>query len=117
MIVSKILFNSVIFTKGDRFMTINMSNFYLMTPLNRPEYIHIHVRDIPDEIIKEYKLKEKTDAKGAVYIVSNRSIYDLPKSGILANKLLKKRLNKRGYQQRKLYPDSGNRIGNEYNSH
>ena len=75
-----------------------------MTPLKCPEYIRIHVRDIPDEIIKEYKLKEKTDAKGAVYIVANRGMCGLPQSGLLANKLLEKRLSKRGYQQSKLVP-------------
>ena len=53
MIVAKILFNSIIYTKGYRFTTIDISNFYLMPPLNLPEYIHINVRDIPDEIIKE----------------------------------------------------------------
>ena len=52
MLVSKILFNRVISTKRTRSMTIDISNFYLMTPLKRPEYINIHVRDIPDEIIK-----------------------------------------------------------------
>ena len=52
MLVAKILFNSVISTKGDMFTTVDISNFYLMTPLKRPEYIHIHIRDIPDEIIK-----------------------------------------------------------------
>ena len=56
-LVAKILFNSIISTKGAKFMTINISTFYLMTPLKLPEYIHIHVRDTPDEIIKEYKLK------------------------------------------------------------
>ena len=36
MIVAKILFNSIISTKGARFMKIDISNFYLMTPLKRP---------------------------------------------------------------------------------
>ena len=36
MLVDKILFNIVISTKGARFMTIDISNFYLMTPLKRP---------------------------------------------------------------------------------
>ena len=51
MLVAKILFNSVISTKGARFMTIDISNFYFITPLKQPEYIHIHIRDIPDKII------------------------------------------------------------------
>ena len=36
MLVAKILFNSIISTKGARFMTIDISNFYLMTPLKPP---------------------------------------------------------------------------------
>ena len=63
MLAAKILFNSVISTKGVRFMTIDISNFYLMTPLKRPEYIRIHIREIPDEIIIEYKIKEKQTQK------------------------------------------------------
>ena len=39
MLVAKLLFNSVISTKGARFMTMYISIFYLMTPLSRPEYI------------------------------------------------------------------------------
>ena len=52
MLVAKILFHRIIFTKWARFVTIDISKFYLMTPLKCPEYIRIHVRDIPDEIIK-----------------------------------------------------------------
>ena len=47
MMVATILFNSVISKKGARFMTIDISNFYLVTPLKRPEYIRLHIRDIP----------------------------------------------------------------------
>jgi hypothetical protein len=32
MLVTKMLFNSVISTRGARFMTMDISNFYLMTP-------------------------------------------------------------------------------------
>ena len=53
MIVAKLLFNSVISTKGARFMTIDISDFYLMTPLKRPEFICISINDIPEEIIIE----------------------------------------------------------------
>ena len=37
MLVAKTLFNSVISTLGAKFMTMDISNFYLMTPLKRPE--------------------------------------------------------------------------------
>jgi hypothetical protein len=56
MLVAKLLFNSTISTRGARFMTMDISNFYLNSPLPRPEFIRIKLRDIPDKIIVEYKL-------------------------------------------------------------
>ena len=58
MLVAKMLFNSVISTKSARFMTMDISNFYLMAPLYQPEFIQMKLSDIPDEVIKEYKLRE-----------------------------------------------------------
>ena len=52
MLVAKMLVNSVVSTPGARCMCMDISNFYLMTPLKRPEYIKIKLSDIPDEIIK-----------------------------------------------------------------
>ena len=104
MLVAKLLFNSVVSTKDAKFMTMDISNFYLMTPLKRPEYIRINIKDIPEEIVLEYKLKEIATPNGSVHIVANRGMYGLPQSGLLANELLEKRLNKRGYHQSKLVP-------------
>ena len=58
MLVAKILFNSVVSTKDAKFMTMDISNFYLCTPMDRPEYIRMKIADIPDDIITEYKLKD-----------------------------------------------------------
>jgi hypothetical protein len=44
---------------------MDISNFYLMTPLHHPEFIQIKLSDIPEEVIKEYKLRDqppKTEA-------------------------------------------------------
>ena len=57
MLVANLLLNSVISTQGARFMMIDISNFYLMTPLKQPKFICISINDIPDEIIIEYKIK------------------------------------------------------------
>ena len=104
MLVAKMLFNSVVSTTGAKFMTMDISNFYLMTPLKRPEYIRIKMSDIPDEIIKEYKLKDKVTKNGSIYIMARKGMYGLPQSGLLANQLLEKRLNRHGYHQSKLVP-------------
>ena len=43
MLAAKFLFNSVVSTPGATFMTMDISNFYLMTPLKRPEFIGINL--------------------------------------------------------------------------
>ncbi len=40
-------------------MTTDIFNFYLMTPLHCAKFIQIKLSDIPDEVINEYKLREK----------------------------------------------------------
>ena len=97
LLVAKILFNSVISTKNAKFMTINISNFYLNSPLPRPEFVKIKINDIPEEIIKEYKLRNKVTPHGYVYIMATKGMYSLPQAGLIANKILEKRLNKHGY--------------------
>ena len=90
---------------------MDISNYYLMTPLKRPEYIRISIKDIPDKIFNKYKIRDIADKNGSVYIEANRSMYVLPQAGLLANKILEKRLNKRGYRQSKLVPGFGHTIG------
>ena len=104
MMVAKIIFNGVVSTKGARFMTMDISNFYLDTPLKPPEYLRIKLSDIPLEIVQEYKLKDIATQDGYVYVEATEGIYGLPQAGLLANKLLEKRLNKHGYFQSKFVP-------------
>jgi Reverse transcriptase (RNA-dependent DNA polymerase) len=95
---TKILFNSVISTPDAKFCTMDITNFYLNTPLDRPEYLRIPVTLIPEEIMKEYKLEEKIK-NGNVLARIDKGMYGLPQAGILANKLLKKRLEPHGYKE------------------
>ena len=48
----KILLNSVLSRKGARFSTMDLKNFYLDTPMENPEYVHLKVSGIPAEFIK-----------------------------------------------------------------
>ena len=66
MLVAKLLFNTMISTHGAHFMTMDIAYFYLMTPLKRPEYIKIKLRDIPEEIIVKYKLHVIANADNSV---------------------------------------------------
>ena len=40
-----------------------------MTPLKRPEYVKIKLRDIPEKIIVEYKLRDIATPDGNVYVI------------------------------------------------
>ncbi|KAL9178273.1 hypothetical protein ACHAXT_001701 [Thalassiosira profunda] len=104
MLVAKILFNSVVSTKNAKFMTMDISNFYLNTPLKRPEFMRLKLSDIPDEVISQYKLNDLAEPDGSVYIKVIRGMYGLPQAGLLANELLEKRLNQAGYHQSKIVP-------------
>ena len=56
LLLIKIFLNSVISTPGAKFANADISNFYLMTPLKRPEFARVKLSDIPDEIIQLYGL-------------------------------------------------------------
>eukprot|EP00804_Cyclotella_cryptica_P012317 CCRYP_020810-RA/>CCRYP_020810-RA protein AED:0.37 eAED:0.37 QI:0/0/0/1/1/1/2/0/434 len=92
LLLIKIFLNSVISTDGARFANADISNFYLMTPLKRPEYAKIRLSDIPEEVIKEYNLHEKATPDGCFYI-EVRDVW--PTSGRVSGP----RLNKEGYFQ------------------
>ena len=51
LLLIKNFINSTISTDGAKFAMADLSNFYLMTPLKRPEYGRVKLTDIPDEII------------------------------------------------------------------
>ena len=88
---------------GAKFMTIDISDFYLNTPLTRWEYVKLNLRDIPDEIISEYNLKQK-EINGFVYVKVRKGMYSLPQSSLLSNKLLQQNLAPFGYRQSTLVP-------------
>jgi hypothetical protein len=52
----KILLNSTISTPGARFSAFDIKNFYYGTPMNRYEYMKLHISKIPTEIIDEHSL-------------------------------------------------------------
>ncbi len=100
----KIMLNSVISTQGDRFMTLDIKNFYLNTPMEQYEYVYIKLDDVPEEIIQQNLLHHKVDSKGYIFIEVQKCMYGLPQAGILAQNLLEKCLNKHGYFQNKAVP-------------
>jgi hypothetical protein len=64
---AKILINSVISTQGAKFLVIDITNFYLNTPLGRFEYMVMNLASLPQETIEKYDLNELAQ-DGKVYI-------------------------------------------------
>ena len=87
-------------------MSLDIKNFYLSTPMERYEYVLLKLDDLPTEIQMQYGLCEKADREGYVHIEVRKGMHGLPQADILAQKLLKQRLNKHGYFQNKAVPGS-----------
>eukprot|EP00804_Cyclotella_cryptica_P014914 CCRYP_000543-RD/>CCRYP_000543-RD protein AED:0.32 eAED:0.31 QI:0/-1/0/1/-1/0/1/0/482 len=103
MITVKILLNSIISTLNAKFMTIDIKDFYLNTPMARPEYMRLKLSDIPAAIIDLYKLRDIAQ-DGYVFVRIQKGMYGLPQAGIIAQQLLEQRLQANGYHQSKLNP-------------
>jgi hypothetical protein len=116
MITVKILLNSVISTQNARFMTIDIKDFYLNTPMERPEFMRLKLSDIPNNIIELYKLRDIAH-DGYVFVHIQKGMYGLPQAGIIAQQLLEQRLQANGYHQSKINPVSGCTTGAQFVLH
>ena len=83
----KLFINSTLSTPAAEFMTLDLANFYLNAPLDRPEYKHIQLSVIPQEVIDEYNLTPYAH-NGYIYFVLGKGMYELNQAGKLANDLL-----------------------------
>jgi hypothetical protein len=101
LLLVKTHLNSVISTRNARYMTLDIKNFYLNTPMPRYEYVRLKQDDIPKEVIDEYNLHEKITPDGYIYVEVRKGMYGLPQAGLLAQELLEKRLKEHGYTQSK----------------
>jgi hypothetical protein len=77
---AKLLLNSVISTPAAQFMTGNLKEFYLGTPMDRYEYMQVPIHMIPDDIIKIYNLTPLIK-NGVIYIEIHHGMYGLPQAG------------------------------------
>jgi hypothetical protein len=87
----KILLNSVLSTPTAKFMTGDLKDFYLGTPMDRYEYMRVPLSMIPQEIIDSYQLSSLVH-KGFIYVEIRKGMYGLPQAGRIANERLTKYL-------------------------
>jgi hypothetical protein len=88
----KLLLNSIISRHNAKFMTVDIKDFYLMTPMKRYKYFCMKIDLFPQDIINEYNLQDIVDADGNVFCKVHRGVYGLPQAGMIAQELLEERL-------------------------
>ena len=101
--VVRLLLNSTISTEQARFMTIDIKDYYLGTPMDRSEWMWVDCKFIPESIMIEYEL-HKYIVNGRILFEVVKGMYGLPQAGILAQKQLVKRLAIDGYIQHDIVP-------------
>ena len=97
MPVVKILLQSVV-SDDSNWMTLDIKDYYLNTPLSRPEYIRIQRKLIPSVTLEHHKL-EKFMANNSILFEVNQGMYGLPQAGYLAQQKLIEHLSKHHYHQ------------------
>jgi hypothetical protein len=81
-----------------RFLTLDIKDFYLNTPLERPEYLRITTKFLPDDILAKNNLKAYL-SDGSILFQVNKGMYGLPQAGLLAQNRLVQHLAAHGYHQ------------------
>jgi hypothetical protein len=93
----KILLQSVVSDDAD-WMTLDIKDFYLMTPLPRPEYIRIPLKFLSPKILTQHNLHQFLHNNSVLFEVT-KSMYGLPHAGKIAQDVLIGRLATHGYLQ------------------
>ena len=99
LVTFKMHINSTLSWTKRKYCSFDVKNFYLNTPTEHSDYMKIPLTHIPDEIIAEHALRNKVHSDGTIYIEIRKGMYGLPQAGMLANKLLKRRLTKHRYYE------------------
>ena len=102
MVAVKILLNSVVSDKA-QWASADIKDFYLGTPLDRPEYMRMQLRFLPDEVLDELNLRQFISRECVLFEIT-KGMYGLPQAGRIAQERLIGHLAKHGYEQSPLVP-------------
>lgn len=102
MAVVKLLVQSTI-SKDAEWMTADISDYYLNTPLERPEYIRVPLKYFSTAVMERFKLTPFI-RNNAIECQINKGMYGLKQAGLLAQQQLIPHLALHGYDQCKNTP-------------
>ena len=104
MMLTKILWNRVVSTEGARFMTMDLKDFCLNTPLRRCEHLELKMTNIPNEVQDEHNPDTRATADGHVCVEARRGMHGLPQVGLTMQEELEKCLTEHGCRQSPVIP-------------
>jgi hypothetical protein len=93
----KLLLNAVV-SEDAKFLTTDITDFYLGTPIGTPEYMWIPYKYFSPQLISQYNLQH-LHHNGLILMELNKSIYGLPQAGILSQRRLLDHLSLHGYNE------------------
>lgn len=95
----KMLINSCISDSDSEFMTADISDFYLGTPLDTPEYLVIRLDQMPDVSCRKYIHDPSMIRNGCILVEIILALYGLLQAGRLSQQRLIRHLEVHGYKQ------------------
>ena len=94
----KLLLNDVISDPEGKWLTTDVCDYYLGTPMDSPEYMRVPIKYIPLATQRKHNLAHLIH-NGYVIMQLNKGIYDLKQAGRLAQQRMIKHLAAHGYVQ------------------
>ena len=79
----KLHLNSVISDINASYMTVDIKDFYLGTPMNRFEYMRIPVKHIPQDIMQQYNLAG-LNVNDHILVEIQKGVYGLSQADLIA---------------------------------
>ena len=92
------MLNAVISEPDACWLTTDISDFYLGTPMDSPEFMRVPLKYIPEATMTKYKLHDLV-CNDAVIMRLDKGIYGLKQAGRLAQQRLIKHLETHGYTE------------------
>ena len=78
LLTVKLPMNSIVSTSGTKCLVLDLKDFYLNTPMDRPEYLKMKLANFPDDVIAHYKLKKKVAKDGFIFCKICKGMYGFP---------------------------------------
>ena len=101
LLETKLLINSVISDHNKtnaKFCTADLKDFFLATPMEKPEYMKLQFDILPDDIKLKYDLHNKVTPDNYIYVKIVKGMYGLKQAAILAYTNLVDQLKPHGYE-------------------